>query len=186
MRAKTGRWLTRAQGEGVSYKLPDSEQGRVFEERFRFLHREPAALLEVLHLAQETFGYLPKPVLGWIAQELKIPRSQVYTTATFYSMFSLKPEAKYVIRACDCLSCYLRGDEVILNAIRDAARIQQDETSSEDGLFSLYMVSCIGLCDQAPAIMINQERYGSLTEEKVHHIISALRRKEHIEEGNHD
>lgn len=186
MSVKTGARLTRAQAEGRLYELPDSEQSRVFEEGVRSFRHEPGALLEVLHLAQESFGYLPEPVLGWIAQEFKIPRSDVYSAATFYSMFSLKLEAKYVIRVCDCLSCYLQGGEAVLDAIHDAAGIPQDETWSEDSLFSLDTVSCLGLCDQAPVMMINQESYGFLTPEKAHHIISELWNKEHIEDGNYD
>ena len=143
-------------------------------------------LLEVLHLAQESFGYLSKSVVGWIAQEFKIPRNEVYEAATFYSLFSIKPEAKYVIRICDCLSCYLRGGQGILDAIRDAAGIPEGEAVSHDGLFSLHTVSCLGLCDQAPAMMINQERYGLLTPEKARRIIADLQYQEHIKEGSHD
>jgi len=175
--------LTRAQAEGRSYALPDNEESRAFQEKFNSIRNEPGVLLEALHLAQETFGYLPKPVSGWIAQELKVPRSEVYATATFYHMFSLKPEAKYVIRVCDCLACYLDGSESLLEAIREAAEIAPGETMSSDGLFSLHRTSCIGLCEQAPAMMINQERYGLLNPEKVRWIISSLRQKEDIKEG---
>ncbi len=178
--------LTRAQAEGVRYELPEGEQSRVFEQQFYSLRGEPAALLEVLYLAQESFGYLSKPILGWIAQELKIPKSQVYETAAFYSLFSLKPEAKYVIRVCDCLSCYLKGGEMVWEAIRNATGIAEGKTISQDGLFSLQRVSCLGLCDQSPAMMINQERHGFLTPEKAQHIISGLWSKEHVEEGSHD
>lgn len=181
-----GTRLTRAQAEGVRYELPEGEQSTVFGEQVRSLRHEPGALLEVLHLAQKSFGYLSKPVLGWIAQELRLPKSQVYETAAFYSLFSFKQEAKYIIRVCDCLSCYLRGGEAVLNAIRDAASIMEGETLSEDGLFSLHTVSCLGLCDQSPAMMINEERYGFLTPEKAHHTISDLRNKEHVKEGSHD
>ena len=172
--------LTRAQAEGVLYQLPDNEQGRDFAERVRPLLDKRDALLEILHLAQESFGYLPKAVLGWIAQELKIPRSNVFSAATFYSMFTLKPEARYVISACDCLSCYLRGGETVLETIREAARIPEGETASQDGLFSLQTVSCLGLCDQSPVVMINQERYGWLTPEKARQIVSSLRSKESV------
>jgi len=176
--------MTRAQVEGVLYELPDDEQGRAFEEKVRPLRHEPGALLEVLHLAQKSFGCLPKPVLGWIAQHFRIPRSDVYSVATFYSMFSLKPQARHIIKVCDCLSCYLQGGQAVLAAIRDAAGISEGEVSSEDGQFSLHTVSCLGLCDQAPAMMINEERYGFLTQEKVSQIISSLRDEEHIEEGS--
>ena len=172
-----GRRLTRAQAEGVRYRLPDTEPSRIFEQQARPLGNEPGALLEVLHLAQGKFGYLPQPVLGWIAQEFKLPKSDVYAAATFYSLFSLKPEARYIIRVCDSLSCHLQQGEAVLKAIREAARIRQGSVSSKDRLFSLHPVSCLGLCDQSPAMMINQERYGFLTPEKAHHIISELRRQ---------
>ena len=184
MVAKAEARLTRAQAEGRSYALPDNEASRAFQEKFRSIRSEPGALLEALHLAQKAFGYLPKPVLGWIAQELRLPRNQVYSTATFYHMLSLKPEAKYVIRVCDCLPCYLEGSEAVSQAVREAAEIPPGETASGDGLFSLHTTSCIGLCEQAPAMMINKERYGLLNPEKVHWIISSLRRKEDTEEGS--
>lgn len=172
MAVKVRALLTRAQAEGVLYELPDSEQSKTFEEQVRSLRHEPGALLEVLHLAKESFGYLSKPILGWIAQELKIPRNTAYEVATFYSLFSLKPEPKYVIRVCDCLPCYLQAGEAVLDAIRNAASIPQGEISSQDGLFSLHTVSCLGLCDQSPAMLINKERYGFLTPEKAHGIIT--------------
>lgn len=184
MKANVGSRLTRAQAEGVLYKLPEDESSKAFAEQVRSLRHEPGVLLEVLHQAQESFGYLPKTVLGWIAQELKIPREEVYETATFYSLFALKPEAKHVIRVCDCLPCYLQRGEAVLAAIRNAAGIPPGETSSQNGLFSLYTVSCLGLCDQAPAMMINRERYGLLTPEKVHQVIADVRRQERIKEGH--
>ena len=183
MAAKAEAHLTRAQAEGITYKLPDEKASKTFEEQAGLLSHEPGALLEVLHLAQESFGYLPETVLGWIAQEFRIPRKEVYEAATFYSLFSTLPEAKYIIRVCDCLPCYLRGGEIVLNSICDTAGIPPGETVSRDGLFSLQLVSCLGLCDQSPAIMINQERYGFLTPEKMQQIIGDLRSKQHAREG---
>jgi NADH:ubiquinone oxidoreductase subunit E len=169
---------TRAESEGILYKLPDIEESRVFEKRIQLLVREPGELLEALHIAQESYGYLPKPVMGWLAQEFKIPRSTVYSTATFYSMYSLVPQAKYVISVCDSLPCHLQGDDIITDAIRDSAGIAADKLTSDDGLFALRAVSCLGLCEQAPAMMINRETYGLLTTEKVRHIIANLRNGE--------
>jgi NADH-quinone oxidoreductase subunit E len=96
-------------------------------------------------------------------------------------MFTLKPQSKYTIRVCDSLSCYLEGDEAVLKAIRDAAHIPDGEVASQDGLFSLSTVSCLGLCDQSPAMMVNQESYGFLTPEKAYDIVSELRRHERME-----
>ena len=186
MNANAGMTLTRAQAAGALYKLPETEQSEAFKKQVCHLSSEPDVLLEVLHIAQECFGYLPESLLGWIAQEFKIPRKEVYETATFYSMFSVKSEAKYAISACECLSCYLNGGESVLEAIKKAANIPNGETSSKDGLFSLHVVSCLGLCDLSPVIMINQDRYGLLTPEKAQQIISKLRNKEVIKEGHHD
>lgn len=175
MNSRRGRWPSRAEREGISYSLPDNVQSQVFKEKFYSMQRDSTELLEVLHLAEESYNYLPKNVLGWIAQELKIPPSQVYTTSTFYTMFSTEPTAKFVINACDCLSCYLRGSEAVFYEILVAARIPEGKPISSDGLFSIQKVSCLGLCDQAPVISINQERYVSLTPQKVRQIISELR-----------
>ena len=178
MSASAGARLTRAQAEGVLYKLPEGEPSEVFQKKVQPLRGEPGVLLEVLHIAQESFGYLPESVLGWIAQEFKIPKNEVYETATFYSMLSLKPAARYAISACDCLSCYLNGGEAVLEAIRKEANITNGETSSRDGLFSLQVVPCLGLCDMSPVIMINRDRHGLLTPEKARQIISDLRCRE--------
>ncbi len=180
MNSKRGRWLSRAQREGTSYSLPNNYQSQVFEEKFNSLQRDSTELLEVLHLAEESFNYLPKNVLGWVAQELKIPRSQVFTTSTFYTMFSTEPTAKFIIRACDCLSCYLRGSEDVFYEILVTTGIPEGQMTSSDGLFSLQKVSCLGLCDQAPAILINQERYVALTPQKVRQIIADLRSEKKI------
>jgi NADH-quinone oxidoreductase subunit E len=183
MSGKAGMRLTRAQAEGVLYKLPEGKSSELFEKEVPPLCDEPGALLEVLYLAQEHFGYLSEPVLGWIAQRLKLPRKEVYEAATFYSMFSLEPRAKYCISICDCLACYLNGGDTVMETIRRETDIPNEEMSSKDGLFSLEVVSCLGLCDQAPAIMINGERYGLLTQLKVRQIISDLRRQWSAESG---
>ena len=184
MNAKSGvKRITRAQAEGVKFQLPDSENNEIFTRRVLALRDQPGSLLEVLHLAQEYYGYLRKDVMGWISQELKIPRAEVYDTASFYTMFFMKPEAKYVISACDCLSCYLQGSETVWNAIRETAKIPQGEMASSDGLFSMHVVSCLGACEQSPVIMINQERYGYLTPEKAKKIIADLINQEPVMEG---
>jgi NADH:ubiquinone oxidoreductase subunit E len=178
--------LTRAQAEGREYELPDDERSKAFEKLIRRLRGESDELLEALHGAQECYGCLPEAVLGWIAREFKIPENEVYEAATFYSMFSLTPASRYVIGSCDCLPCYLNGGEAVFEAIRKAVHIPEGETSSRDGLFSVCRVSCLGLCDLAPVIMINRERYGLLTPEKAHHIIAELVKKETRKGSRHD
>ena len=140
-------------------------------------------LIPLLQEIQESFGYIPPESIESIAEALDLFPTQVQGVITFYAGFTLKPKGKYVIRVCDCLACYLEGSDSLLEAIREAAGITASETMSSDGLFSLHRTSCIGLCEQAPAMMINQERYGLLNPEKVSWIISSLRQKENMKEG---
>lgn len=170
--------LTRARAEGRACRLPAGEAAGAFARQVSLLRRDPTCLLEVLRLAQETFGFLSPPVLGWVAQELRMPRSQVYGAATFYSLFCLKEEARYIIRVCDSLSCHLNGGDEIAGAVRRAARIPPAGARSHDGLFLLRSAPCLGLCDLAPAMMVNHRRYGFLTAATAYQVVAELRRRE--------
>lgn len=165
---------TRAQSEAVVYHLPPGEASAKFQQVVDQWREEPGSLIEVLHEAQNSFDGLSKPVIGWIAQELGLPREDVFAVASFYTMFATEPRPRYVVRVCDCLSCHLADSDGIIDAIRDAARIAPGATVSDDGLFRLETVSCLGLCDQGPAMLVNLKRYGHLTPPQVKEIVSGL------------
>ena len=165
---------TRAQSETVVYHLPPGDVSAKLQQVVDQWREEPGSLIEVLHEAQNSFGGLPKPVLGWIAQELGLPREDVFGVASFYTMFAMEARPRYLLRVCHCLSCHLADSDSIIDAIRDAAGIAPGETTSDDGLFQLETVSCLGLCDQAPAMLVNLERHGNLTPRKAKDILSGL------------
>ena len=110
------------------------------------------ALIEVLHKAQELFGYLEDDLLLFIAYRLKLPTSRVYGVATFYHFFTLKPKGRHTCVVCMGTACYVRGSDKVLAAVEDKARIKAGETTP-DGELSLLTARCIGACGIAPAVV---------------------------------
>jgi bidirectional [NiFe] hydrogenase diaphorase subunit len=109
------------------------------------------SLIEVLHKAQELFGYLEDDLLLFVAHKLKLPPSRVYGVATFYHFFALKPQGEHTCVVCMGTACYVKGAEKIIAAIQDAHHIKSGETTS-DGKISLLTARCIGACGIAPAV----------------------------------
>ncbi len=132
-----------------------------------------AKLLAILHGVQDEFRYIPKDAIEIISEELKIPKGEIYDTASFYSFFTFKP-AKHVIRVCNGIVCNLKGAEEIIEAIEREYGIRDGEVT-KDGRFMLQVVECIGRCEGPPAMLVDDDSYGNLTPEKA---IEILRRYE--------
>ncbi len=124
------------------------------------------ALIEVLHKAQEAFGYLEEDVLIYIAKGLKLPLSRVYGVATFYHLFSLKPSGAHTCVVCLGTACYVKGASTLLDAIEKEFSLRQGETT-EDGQVSLTTARCIGACGIAPAVVYDGTVMGKQTSEAV-------------------
>lgn len=135
---------------------------------------EPTPLLSVLKEVQNVKGYLAEDDLRAVARELDLPSSKVYGVASFYSLFHLEPKGKYVIRVCESAPCHVKGARDILQILKEELGIEVGETTS-DGMFSLELSSCLGLCGVAPAMLINDEAYGNLDRDKVRQILARLR-----------
>ena len=110
------------------------------------------ALIEVLHKAQELFGYLEDDLLLFVSHKLKLPPSRVYGVATFYHFFQLKPQGQHACVVCMGTACYVKGADKVLAAVEDKARIKAGETTP-DGEVSLLTARCIGACGIAPAVV---------------------------------
>ncbi len=132
------------------------------------------ALIPCLHIAQEKCGCITEEVILFLAEKLKLPPVEVYSVVTFYSMFTLKKQGKYIIRVCDSLPCYLKGSKKILETLNEELGIGEGQTT-RDKRFTIEAVSCLGLCDKAPAMMVNEKVYGNLGPAKVKKIISQLK-----------
>jgi bidirectional [NiFe] hydrogenase diaphorase subunit len=125
---------------------------------------QPDALIEVLHRAQESFGYLPDDVLLYVARQLKLPLSRVYGVASFYHLFSLKPSGAHSCVVCLGTACYVRGANQILDELQSKLGIKVGDTTP-DGQVSLLSARCLGACGIAPAVVFDGVVMGKLTPE---------------------
>lgn len=134
----------------------------------------PGSLITILQKAQEIYGYLPTDVLYHIAAKTGSTPAHVLGVATFYTQFRFKPVGKYLILLCQGTACHVNGSERILAAVEDELHIT-DGGTTDDGVFSLKCVACLGCCSLSPVMMINGETYGSLTPDKTRGILNRLR-----------
>jgi len=132
------------------------------------------ALIYLLQSAQDSYGYIPKKVIHYISEVVDLPAADIYGVITFYSQFRLKPLGKYVIKICEGTACHVNNAKNILRALQNELGISVGETS-DDSIFSLLSVACLGCCSLAPVIMINDETHGSLTPKKIKGIIKSYR-----------
>lgn len=122
----------------------------------------PGALIEVLHAAQELFGYLELDLLYFIARGMKLPPSKVYGVATFYHFFSLKPKGEHTCVVCTGTACYVKGAGELLRAVAEAAHVKEGETTA-NGKLSLLTARCLGACGMAPAVVLDGSMKGHAT-----------------------
>lgn len=134
----------------------------------------PGSLITILQKAQDIYGYLSKEVINHISTETGIKPAKIYGVATFYTQFRMKPVGKYLIMLCQGTACHVNGSKMIEEAICDELSIKEGETT-EDGLFTLNNVACLGCCSLSPVMMINGETYGKLTKDSVRQILQDLR-----------
>ncbi|HRR98601.1 MAG TPA: NADH-quinone oxidoreductase subunit NuoE, partial [Candidatus Syntrophosphaera sp.] len=134
-------------------------------------------LLYILHDIQDHHPqhYIPEEAVQVVAEYLNIPTNHIYGVLTFYTMYSTKPRGKNIIRLCESPPCYIKGSTNILRKLKMLLGVNTGETT-KDGLFTLELCACLGVCGNAPVMMINEDVYGDLTEEKVEEIIDKIRR----------
>lgn len=143
----------------------------------------PGSLITILQKAQDIYGYLPMDVLDKISQATGIAPAQIIGVATFYAQFRLEPVGKYLIMLCQGTACHVNGSELISSAITDELGIGDGQTT-EDGLFSLKHVACLGCCSLSPVMMVNGQTYGSLTPDKTKKVLRELAQT--AQEGGED
>lgn len=140
--------------------------------------RDPVHLISILQEVQNEYRYLPQEILNYIATAMDISPSKVFGVATFYENFSLEPKGKYVIRICDGTACHVKNSTSLLNALKKKLDLKEDEQTTDDLLFTLETVSCLGACGLAPVMVINEEVYGKVTPERAGEIIDEIMKKE--------
>ncbi len=119
-------------------------------------------MIPLLQGTQEVYGYIPREAFEKISRETGLKLSDMYGVATFYAQFRLNPVGKHIIKVCHGTACHVQNAGIITDALKDALKIEDGETT-EDGLFTLESVACLGCCSLAPVMMIGEETYGKLT-----------------------
>lgn len=140
--------------------------------------RARALLLSTLYSAQEQYGWLSPEAIQDVAEQLNLTSGQVHSTASFYTMFKLRPGGEYLLQVCEGLSCYLVGGaETLLERIHKRLGIGPAETTP-DGKFSLQIVQCLAACDYAPALRVNDELFGPISLESLDELLAQLSARE--------
>ncbi|MCL2365474.1 MAG: NAD(P)H-dependent oxidoreductase subunit E [Oscillospiraceae bacterium] len=132
----------------------------------------PHMLVPILQEVQAAYSYLPEDVMNYVANALKITPGTVFGVATFYSHFALESKGKYIIRVCNGTACHVRKAVEIIKVFQTELGLDDKKHTSDDNLFTLEEVACIGACGLAPVITINDDVYGAMTKEKTIELIN--------------
>jgi NADH-quinone oxidoreductase subunit E len=132
-------------------------------------------IIAILQDTQETYRYLPKEIFTYLSEKLGISRAKIYSVATFYENFSLEPKGKYIIRICDGTACHVRKSIPILDKLRKELGLSETKHTTEDLMYTVETVSCLGACGLAPAITVNEKVYGAMTPEKALELLNTLK-----------
>jgi len=133
-----------------------------------------AALLPALHIVQREFGWLSDEAMRSVAKALNLTEAEVKGTASFYSMFRFRPMGRHIIQLCTNVSCMLLGAERLVDHLKHRYGLEPGGTT-EDRRFSLMIMECIGACGTAPAMLVNNDFYDNLTEERIEEILDKYR-----------
>jgi NADH-quinone oxidoreductase subunit E len=135
------------------------------------------ALLDRLHAINAEHGYLPESELRSAADELGVPLSQLYSTASFYAAFSFEPRGRHTVRVCQGTACYIRGGRRILEELEHLLDVEEGETT-DDLCFTLQTVYCLGACGLSPSMQVDHDTYGRLKPDSLPHILKKYRGQE--------
>lgn len=133
------------------------------------------SLIPVMQDIQAEYRYLPAELLSYVAQRLGITESKAYSVATFYENFSFETKGKYVIKVCDGTACHVRRSTPVLETLWKELGLSRKKHTTDDMLFTVETVSCLGACGLAPTMMVNEQVYPSMTPEKALALIAQLR-----------
>lgn len=133
-----------------------------------------SALIPILQKVQDEYRYLPQEILTFVATALDLPPATVYGVATFYAQFSLEPKGRYLIKLCDGTACHVRKNQALIAALRRRLGLSEGQKTTTDMRYTLEIVSCIGACALAPAVVINGTVHGQMTPEKANKALDEL------------
>ncbi len=137
-----------------------------------------SSIIAILQAVQEHYHYLPSEIFPYVAEKLNMSEARIYSVATFYENFSLEKKGKYVIKFCDGTACHVRGSVPILDKVRTELGLSVKKKTTDDQLFTVETVSCLGACGLAPVMTVNEEVHPAMTPEKAMEVINELKQKE--------
>lgn len=137
--------------------------------------KDQSSIISILQEIQKEYRYLPKEVLEYISQEMDISPAKIYGIATFYENFSLDPKGKHIIKICDGTACHIRKSQPILETLRKELSLTEEKNTTDDMLFTVELVSCLGACSLAPVLNVDGVVYGKMTPEKTTTLINKIK-----------
>lgn len=150
----------------------------LYDKTDEILSRYPAqerSLIPIIHEIQEAFNYVPVELLPYVAKHIGITETKAYSAASFYERFSFEPKGKYIIRVCDGTACHVRHSLPVLERLRSELGLSDKKHTTDDMMFTVETVSCLGACSLAPALMVNDHVHPAMTPEKASAMINELR-----------
>ena len=145
------------------------------DEIIAFYGKKPASLIPIMQDIQGVYRYLPEELLTYVAEQIGVTEAKAFSVATFYENFSFDAKGKYVIKVCDGAACHVRKSAAILDAFMKELGLSDKKHTSDDMLFTVETVSCLGACGLAPTCTVNDEVHPNMTPEKVVGLITELR-----------
>ncbi len=139
---------------------------------------QQSSIIAILQSIQEHYHYLPEEVFPYLSKKLGMSEARIYSVATFYENFSLEKKGKYVIKFCDGTACHVRGSVPILERVRGELGVSEKKKTTDDQLFTIETVSCLGACGLAPVMTVNDEVHPAMTPDKAMEVIYSLKVKE--------
>ena len=145
------------------------------DEIIAYYGRKAASLIPIMQDIQAEYRYLPGELLTYVADEIGVTEAKAYSVATFYENFSFEPKGTYVIKVCDGTACHVRKSQPVKDALMKELGLSSKKHTTDDMLFTVDTVSCLGACGLAPTLMVNDDVYPKMTPEKVIELIERLR-----------
>jgi len=140
--------------------------------------RDSNMLITILQEIQSAYSYLPEDVMAYVATALGITPGAVFGVATFYSHFTLEPKGKYVVKVCDGTACHVRKSTDLIRAVEIELGLSEQKKTTDDMLFTLEAVACLGACGLAPVLTVNDEVHGGMTREKTVELLRKIRKED--------
>lgn len=155
--------------------MSEPSDRKKLDEILRKYDYDPHSIIAILQDTQEVYHYLPSDIFDYYSDQLGIGRAKIFSVATFYENFSLKPKGKYVIKVCNGTACHVRNSMPILEQLRTDLDLSDKKETTDDLMFTVETVSCLGACGLAPAMMVNDKVLGQMTPEKATQLVKELK-----------